>query len=136
MNDTIWDYLNIWIRKKIKEVFTTDAGGDTAVRVVGDLELSSDDPNTQEVLVESLLNTASEYEIILPVNTKRFTIFCRDRKKVLLAYNNGETANNYETILPGETHDSGRIDYISATSVFLKPSSNNISVEIKVQRKL
>jgi len=48
MLDNIWDYLNIWIRKKFKDSFTTDGSGNTAIRVTGELNTTTDLANTEE----------------------------------------------------------------------------------------
>jgi len=135
MIDNIWDYLNIWIRHKFKQVFTTDGAGDTAIRVVGDLETTTDAPNTEEVINFNIAAANTEYTINLPTNTKRYTLYFRGSKKLALAYNLGETATNYLTVNPGETHDSGRLDYSGVTPIYVSSSSINI-LEIKVQRRL
>lgn len=136
MDENIWGMLNMWLRKKFKETFTTDGAGDTAIRVAGQLEVGTTEANTEEILNEVLLLADTEYTITLPSFTQRYTIFTRDRKKMQLAYVAGETDTNYLTILPGDTHDSSRLDYLSAKTLYLKTSSSNIEVEIKLQRKL
>lgn len=136
MLDEIWDYLNLWIRKKLKETFTTDGLGNTAIRVSGDINASFEGPNQEEIINSTLITEDTEYEIVLPTNVKRYTIHCRSSKLLKLAYNLGETTTNYLTIYPGATHDSSDVDYVSAKSIYLKSSSSNISVEIKVQRRV
>jgi hypothetical protein len=136
MLDNIWDYLNIWIRKKLKDSFTTDGDGNTAIRVVGDLEVTSDNPNVEDIINISLPSSSVEYVVTLPTETRRYTIYCRNDKKLSLAYNSGETDSNYLTIHPGETHDSGRVDYVNNTDIYLKAFNNGVEVELKVQRRL
>ena len=123
MLDNIWDYLNIWIRKKFKDSFTTDGSGNTAIRVVGDLEL--DVANVEQIINTTLTTADTEYPIVLPTSVKRYTIFCVDKKKMVLGFNSGDTSDEYITIVPGVRHDSKQLDYTESKTIYLKSSSNN-----------
>jgi len=137
MIDNVWDYLNNWIRKKFKEVFTEDVNGDTAFRVVGSFSQANDDSNTEEIDNEILLTANTEYAVILPTNLRRYWIGVRGgRAKLRLAYESGETDTNYITIDMGNIYDSYPINFLAGKTIYLQSSSNNIVVEIKTHRKV
>lgn len=137
MMESIWDYLNSWIRKKFKETFTEDGAGNTAFRVVGTFEQELDLPNQEEIINETLTLADTEYAIVLPTNLRRYWIYARDGKgKLKLSFVPGETATNYVTIDRGYIYDSENISVLAGKTIYLLSSSSSIEVEVRVHRKL
>lgn len=137
MMESIWDYLNSWIRKKFKETFTEDGAGNTAFRVVGTFEQELDLPNQEEIINETLTLADTEYAIVLPANLRRYWISVRDSKGQLkLAYEMGETTTNYTTIYRGVRFFSMDVDFPAGKTIYLNSSSNSVEVEIIVHRKV
>jgi hypothetical protein len=55
MLDNIFQYLNLWIRKKFKETFTTDGSGNTAIRVAGEIT-TTESTNSKHKVVSITIN--------------------------------------------------------------------------------
>lgn len=138
MIDEIWDYLRAWVHRKEAEKFTTDGDGNTAVRVKGNLEVTTtNSPNTEEVMIINIPLANVETPITLPNGTKRYRIKARGGKGPMnLAYNVGETSNLYYSISRGSSYDSDDMDLPDGYTIYLSSSSSNIDIEVRIQKRV
>lgn len=81
-------------------------------------------------VVYNLAVTLADTEVsqALPSNTKHFILRSRNGAKLRIAYNSGETATDYMTIMPGNNFISEQF-YIAQT-IYIQSSKANDTVEI------
>lgn len=102
--------INSWIHRKEAEKFTVDGDGNTAVRVIGKVELDTIDTAGQitKVILNDTTWTALERSgTTIPTgsgplaNRDTFTLQNRSKKDILLQFDNTNVDNTVAVILKG-----------------------------------
>lgn len=69
----------------------------------------------------------SETAQALPVNCKRFLLRCRNNSRAQIAYNLGDSASTFFTVMPGNTYED--VNFYSGATVYFQTSKDDV-VEI------
>ena len=138
MMDELWQYLKVWQHRKESEKFTTDSNGDTAVRTTTEVTEDTSDPNVEQVFTVFIPTKDTETEIALPDGTRRYEIGIRNgAAKLKLAYNIGDiSGGDYKTINRGARHNSDKVVLPDTSKIYLSSSSNNITIEVFIQKRV
>lgn len=108
--------------------------GDITVELTGEVDIK--DPNTLEILNETIALNNVEESIVLPDDTKRFTIKARNNAKLNLAFNVGETTTKYRTIAAGDVWESNGIDIPNSTTIYVLSNKDSTVLEINIWRRV
>jgi hypothetical protein len=81
--------------------------------------------------VPSPVTADTEFSIIIPANTKRFTLrTLEDQSSIKIAFSSGLSGTMYSKISPGETWPSGDLDLTGPLTIYAQTPKANMTVVV------
>jgi hypothetical protein len=117
-----------FILNNLAKYETTDGSGDPAINIVGDITLSQlSTPTIQNITAAS---ASTEYNVVIPSNTKKYMIRNRNTGKIQYSFITGQTNTNFITIMPGNTIEETGLDLTSSLTIYFETSKPNQIIEV------